>query len=141
MNYRLQKDGCKVIADILSGSGEKLNGIYVTYGGSELKTAPEVDWQFFDYLAMTKGCGYARIPVRSCQSMQDGALLFTGLLATSDLVGAKPTKKTKLTTATLAVLNSDSTKDRFVYTSLLASQAPLISGTHVIIDLYMKIGG
>ena len=141
MNYNFQKGGCKVIADILSGSGEKLNGIYVTYAGADAVSVPEVDRQYFEQLAKRSACGYARIPVRSCQSFADGSLMFTGLLSASDLIGSKPTKRSRITTATLVSLNEDPTKDRFVYTALLKTQSPLVVGTHIVIDLHMRIGG
>lgn len=141
MNYLFQKGGCKVIADILSGSGEKLDGIYVTYGPSDEKAAPEVNRKFFEYLTKRSGYGYARIPVRNCIAGADGGMMFTGLLSASDLIGSKPTRRTRITTATLVSMNEDPTKDRFVYTALLATQAPLVAGTHIVIDLHMKIGG
>ena len=59
MKYEFQKGGAKVIADILSGSGEKLDGIYVTYAGADAEAAPEVDRKYFEYLAKRPGCGYA----------------------------------------------------------------------------------
>ena len=141
MKYEFQKGGAKVIADILSGSGEKLDGIYVTYAGSDAEAAPEVDRKYFEYMAKRPGCGYARIPVRNCQSSADGSLMFTGLLSASDLIGSKPTKRSRITTATLVSMNEDPTKDRFVYTALLATQTPLVAGAHIVIDLHMKIGG
>ncbi len=139
--WTFQRGGNRVIADILSGSGEKLDGIYVTYAGADAEAAPEVDRTFFEYLAKRSACGYARIPVRSCQVHADGSMLFTGLLSASDLIGSKPTKRSRITTATLVSMNEDPTKDRFVYTALLSSQIPLITGTHIVIDLHMKIGG
>ena len=141
MNYTFQRGGNKIIADILSGSGEKLDGIYVTYAGADAEAAPEVDRKFFEYLAKRSACGYARIPVRSCTVDADGNMLFTGLLSASDLIGSKPTKRSRITTATLVSMNEDPTKDRFVYTALLATQTPLVAGTHIVIDLHMKIGG
>ena len=139
--WTFQRGGNRVIADILSGSGEKLNGIYITYAGADAEAAPEVDRKFFEYLAKRPACGYARIPVRSCSVAADGSMLFTGLLSASDLIGSKPTKRSRITTATLVSMNEDPTKDRFVYTALLSSQIPLITGTHIVIDLHMKIGG
>jgi len=141
MNYQLQQGGPKVIADILSGSGEKLDGIYVTYAGANADSVPEVDRKYFEYLAKRPSCGYARIPVRSCKSFEDGSLMFTGLLSASDLIGSKPTKRSRITTATLVSMNEDPTKDRFVYTALLQTQSPLVPGTHIVIDLHMRIGG
>jgi hypothetical protein len=141
MNYTFQKGGNKIIADILSGSGEKLDGIYVTYAGADAEAAPEVDRKFFEYLAKRAACGYARIPVRSCTVDADGNMMFTGLLSASDLIGSKPTKRSRITTATLVSMNEDPTKDRFVYTALLATQTPLVAGAHIVIDLHMKIGG
>ena len=141
MKYEFQKGGAKVIADILSGSGEKLDGIYVTYAGADAESVPEVDHKYFDYLAKRPACGYARIPVRSCKSFEDGSLMFTGLLSASDLIGSKPTKRSRSTTATLVSMNEDPLKDRFVYTALLQTQSPLVPGTHIVIDLHMRIGG
>ena len=141
MNYDFQTGGCKVIADILSGSGEKLDGIYVTYAGTAWESVPVVDRTYFENLAKRPACGYARIPVRSCKSFADGSLMFTGLLSASDLIGSKPTKRSRITTATLVSMNEDPTKDRFVYTALLQTQSPLVAGTHIVIDLHMKIGG
>lgn len=141
MKYTFQRGGNKIIADILSGSGEKLDGIYVTYAGADAEAAPEVDRKFFEYLAKRPACGYARIPVRSCTVDADGNMMFTGLLSASDLIGSKPTKRSRITTATLVSMNEDPTKDRFVYTALLTSQIPLVAGTHIVIDLHMKIGG
>jgi len=140
-HWTFQRGGNKVIADILSGSGEKLDGIYVTYNGADVEAAPEVDRKFFEYLAKRPACGYARIPVRSCSVNKDGSMMFTGLLSASDLIGSKPTKRSRITTATLVSMNEDPTKDRFVYTALLTSQIPLVAGTHIVIDLHMKIGG
>ena len=140
-NWTFQRGGNKVIADILSGSGEKLDGIYVTYAGAEAEAAPEVDRKYFEYLAKRPGCGYARIPVRSCQSSADGSLMFTGLLSASDLIGSKPTRRSRITTATLVSMNEDPTRDRFVYTAVLQNQCALVAGTHIVIDLHMKIGG
>jgi hypothetical protein len=139
--WTLQRGGNRVIADILSGSGEKLDGIYVTYAGADAEAAPEVDRKFFEYLEKRPACGYARIPVRSCEVQADGSMMFTGLLSASDLIGSKPTKRSRITTATLVSMNEDPTKDRFVYTALLMSQIPLVAGTHIVIDLHMKIGG
>lgn len=139
--WTFQRGGNRVIADILSGSGEKLDGIYVTYAGADAEAAPEVDREFFEYLAKRPACGYARIPVRSCSVDADGSMMFTGLLSASDLIGSKPTKRSRITTATLVSMNEDPTKDRFVYTALLTSQIPLVAGTHIVIDLHMKIGG
>ena len=141
MKFELQKGGPKVIADILSGSGEKLDGIYVTYAGADVESAPEVDRNYFEYLAKRPACGYARIPVRSCKSFEDGSLMFTGLLSASDLIGSKPTKRSRITTATLVSMNEDPSKDRFVYTAVLKTQSPLVEGTHIVIDLHMRIGG
>lgn len=141
MNYLLQKDGCNVIADILCGSGEKLDGIYVTYANEPVASVQEVDRQYFEFLAKRPHSGYARIPVRSAQRAQDGSLWFTGLLSASDLIGSKPTRKTRLTTATLVSMNNDPSKDRFVYTAVLTTQSSLVAGTHIVIDLHMKIGG
>ena len=140
-SWIFQKGGNKVIADILSGSGEKLDGIYVTYAGTDAEVAPEVNRKYFEYLAKRSACGYARVPVRSCQSLADGSLVFTGLLSASDLIGSKPTKRSRITTATLVSMNEDPNKDRFVYTAILQTQAPLVAGTHIVIDLHMKIGG
>lgn len=140
-DWTFQTGGNRVIADILSGSGEKLDGIYVTYAGSSVESAPDVDRKYFELLAKRPGCGYARIPVRSCKSYDDGSLMFTGLLSASDLIGSKPTKRSKITTATLVSMNEDPNKDRFVYTAILRTQATLVAGTHIVIDLYMKIGG
>lgn len=140
-NWTFQRGGNKVIADILSGSGEKLDGIYVTYAGADAVAVPEVDRKFFEYLSKRPSCGYARIPVRSCSVDAAGYMLFTGLLSASDLIGSKPTKRSRITTATLVSMNEDPTKDRFVYTALLMSQIPLVAGTHIVIDLHMKIGG
>ena len=140
-SWSFQLGGNKVIADILSGSGEKLDGIYVTYAGADWESVPEVDRNYFEYLAKRPACGYARIPVRDCKSFADGSLMFTGLLSASDLIGAKPTKRSRITTATLVSMNEDPTKDRFVYTSLLRTQSPLVAGAHIVIDLHMKIGG
>lgn len=139
--WTFQRGGNRVIADILSGSGEKLDGIYVTYAGADAEAAPEVDRKFFEYLAKRPACGYARIPVRSCTVDADGNMMFTGLLSASDLIGSKPTKRSKITTATLVSMNADPTKDRFVYTALLTTQTPLVTGAHIVIDLHMKIGG
>lgn len=139
--WTIQRGGNKVIADILGGSDEKLNGIYVTYAGADAESAPEVDRQYFEYLAKRPACGYARIPVRSCQCDADGSMTFTGLLSASDLIGSKPTKRSRITTATLVSMNEDPSKDRFVYTAVLATQSPLVAGTHIVIDLHMKIGG
>lgn len=139
--WTFQRGGNRVIADILSGSGEKLDGIYVTYAGADAEAAPEVDRKFFEYMAKRPACGYARIPVRSCSVDADGNMMFTGLLSASDLIGSKPTKRSRITTATLVSMNEDPTKDRFVYTALLTSQIPLVAGTHIVIDLHMKIGG
>lgn len=139
--WTIQRGGNRVIADILSGSDEKLNGIYVTYAGADVESAPEVDRQYFEYLAKRPACGYARIPVRSCQCDADGSMTFTGLLSASDLIGSKPTKRSRITTATLVSLNEDPSKDRFVYTAVLTTQSPLVAGTHIVIDLHMKIGG
>ena len=141
MNYVFQQGGCKVIADILSGSGEKLDGIYVTYAGTAWESVPMVDRTYFETLAKRPACGYARIPVRSCKSFADGSLMFTGLLSASDLIGSKPTKRSRITTATLVSMNEDPTKDRFVYTAVLYNQCALVAGTHIVIDLHMKIGG
>ena len=140
-DWTFQRGGNRVIADILSGSGEKLDGIYVTYAGADAETAPEVDRKYFEQLTKRPACGYARIPVRSCQSFADGSLLFTGLLSASDLIGSKPTKRSKITTATLVSMNEDPAKDRFVYTAVLRTQSHLVAGTHIVIDLHMKIGG
>lgn len=141
MKSMLQKDGCNVIADILAGSGEKLDGIYVTYSSKPIDSVQAVDRNFFSDLARLAGCGYARIPVRSAKRLEDGRLLFTALLSASDLIGAKPNKRTKLTTATLVSMNAEPSKDRFVYSALLATPLGLVSDTHVVIDLTMKIGG
>ena len=40
-NWTFQRGGNKVIADILSGSGEKLDGIYVTYAGADAVAVPD----------------------------------------------------------------------------------------------------
>lgn len=141
MKSMLQKDGCNVIADILTGSDDKLNGIYVTYAGTPVESVQEVDYKTFTDMAKMAGRGYARIPVRSCKRLDDGRLLFTALLSASDLIGAAPNRRTKLTTATLVSMKDDPSKDRFVYSAVLTSQCPMVAGTHIVIDLTMKIGG
>ena len=68
-------------------------------------------------------------------------MLFTALLSASDFIGAKPTKRTRLATATLVSLGPDPSKDRFVYSSVLKTQIAVVDGSHMVIDLTMSIGG
>lgn len=141
MNALLQKDGFNVFADILCGEPVKLDGLYVTYSNKPVNSVETVDFGSFEALAKTPGCGYARVPIRSRKNLGDGRMLFTALLSASDFIGAAPTKRTKLTTATLVSFGADPSKDRFVYSSVLKTQIAVVEGSHMVIDLTMSIGG
>lgn len=141
MNAILQKDGFNVLADILCGEPVKLDGLYVTYSNKPVDSVQAVDFSTFEALAKTPGCGYARVPIRSRKNLGDGKMLFTALLSASDLIGAAPTKRTKLATATLASFGADPSSDRFVYSSVLKTQISVVAGSHMVIDVTMSIGG
>ena len=63
------------------------------------------------------------------------------MLTSEDLIGAKITNDTILTTATLVHLNeTDRNKDLFVYSAILKNQIKVIPGTYIVVNVGISIG-
>lgn len=137
----LLKDGKKVIASNLCGIHIPINGMYVTYGLTPAKTAPEADANYFTMMPKQDGCGYARIAVTSSQMLDNGKIMYTGMLTSEDLIGAPVQGNTILTTATLVHLDEhDRNKDLFVYSAVLKNQIKVIPGTYIVVNVGISIG-
>lgn len=137
----LLKDGKNVIASNLCGIHIPINGMYVTYGKAPVKKAPDSNSAYFTELTHQEGCGYARIAVTSSQRLDDGKIIFSGMLTTEELVGQPVDADTVLTTATLVHLDEhDRNKDLFVYSAILKNQIKVIPGTYIVVNVGISIG-
>ena len=137
----LLKDGKRVIANNLCGIHVPIDGMYVTYGTAPAKVAPDSNPEYFTNLSKLDGCGYARIAITSAQLQDDGKIMYSGMLTSEDLIGAKITNETILTTATLVHLNeTDRNKDLFVYSAIFKNQIKVIPGTYIVVNVGISIG-
>lgn len=137
----LLKDGKRVIASNLCGIHIPINGIYVTYGTTPEKSAPNSDQEYFAGISKQEGKGYARIAVTSSQLQDGGRIIYSGMLTAEDLIGAPITNDTIITTATLVHLDEyDRNKDLFVYSAILKNQIKVIPGTYIVVNVGISIG-
>ena len=137
----LLKDGKKVIASNLCGIHIPINGMYVTYGTTPEKAAPQADINYFTGIKNQEGKGYARIAITASTLQDDGKIMFTGMLTSEDLIGAPITNDTILTTATLVHFDEhDRSKDLFVYSAVLKNQIKIIPGTYIVVNVGINIG-
>lgn len=137
----LLKDGKNVIASNLCGIHIPINGMYVTYGKTPAKKAPDADSNYFTELTHQEGCGYARIAITSSQLLDDGKITYSGMLTTEELVGQPVDNDTILTTATLVHMDEhDRNKDMFVYSAILKNQIKIIPGTYIVVNVGISVG-
>lgn len=138
---KLLKDGKKVIASNLCDIHIPINGMYVTYARKRTTVAPDADASYFSQITKQEGCGYARIAVTYSQLGDDGKIVFSGMLTSSDLIGAPIEEDTVLTTATLVHLdNMDRSKDQFVYSAVLKNNIKIVPGTYIVVNVGISIG-
>lgn len=138
---KLLKDGKRVIASNLCGIHIPINGMYVTYGTAPTTLEPDADINYFKRLQRTDGMGYARIAITSAQLMDDGKIMFSGMLTSEELQGAPLTQDSIITTATLVHLDEyDPNKDLFVYSAILKNQIKIIPGTYIVVNVGICVG-
>ena len=134
----MQAEGHKFLAEMLAGSGKKINGMYVEYGTG---SAGVRNSEYFKNLEKGGAAGFARVAVTNAYVDADGCTVhFDSMVCTGDLTGI-PVKGAQLTCATLACLDSEHLEDDvLVCTVDFGSPIPIVKGAYTAIHTSMKLG-
>lgn len=138
MNYYMQKDGRRVLAELLAGGSGKINGMYVEYGPQAADSGPRT-LEGFEALPKDGSAGYARVPVEAVYVDDNLNVHFDALLRTDDF-SPVPDKPVALRCATLAVLARDRSDDKLVCTVAFNNDVPLVPGAYVTVRTKLNIG-
>ena len=141
MRSMLRMDGARFLAEMLAGSGKKINGLYVEYGTTAPTFVDDHGPSYYEGLLHSQDGGYARIPVQSAAVCEDGGVLFTGLVTGSDLKGARITRNSVLTGAALVHMPDDIVaNDIILYATLFTSPVKVVKGAYTNISVKLAIG-
>ena len=83
MSCRMQENGRRFLAEMLAGSGRKINGMYVEYGNVPRQTGKR-DRAYFDELARQDDGGYVRLSVANAYVDKDLTTLFSAMVRLQD---------------------------------------------------------
>lgn len=138
MNYYMQKDGRRVLAELLAGGSGKISGMYVEYGPHAVDAGPRT-LEGFEALPKDGTAGYARLPVSVVYVDDNMGIHFDALVRVDDF-DPVPDKTVELGCATLAVLAKDRSEDKLVCTVAFNKPVPLVPGTYVTVRTILNLG-
>lgn len=138
MNYTIHEDGIKFVSGALTGSGRKINIMYVEYGTTP--GGPRT-MEYFDSLSRHPELGgYVRIPVSHAYVDDEGAAHFDALLCKDDLPENAP-DSVRVVCATLASAGKSGRQDDiFICTVPFGAPVPVLDGVYTSIHTSIKLG-
>lgn len=138
---KLLPAGRKVLANIIAGKADKINGMYILYGSKDMTAAPDVSMQYLDTMIESGSGGFARIPITGAQVDDSGNITFTALLTAEDTEGCAIGASSKVLAAVLTWMPDDNrVNDVFVYSSVMKHPVQLVKGAYMTINVRMVIG-
>jgi hypothetical protein len=83
MSCKIQKAGKRFLAEMLAGSGRRIDGMYVEYGNVPKRTGLR-DREYFDNLSRQEDAGYVRLSVANSYVDDNLASIFTAMVRLQD---------------------------------------------------------
>lgn len=141
MNFTMHSQGLRFLADMLAGSGRKINGMYVEYGNGGCAAGAR-DLNYFAGLdKQGTGCGYARVAITNAYVDDTLRVHFDAIVCHGDLVGGAPGTDSAFTCATLIHMpDSNPANDLLVCTIGLAAPVRIVGGASTSVHTSMRLG-
>lgn len=139
MSFTMQETGPKFLAELIAGSGKKINGMYVEYSTSA-KAAGARTHEYFRTIKDQKTAGYGRVAITNAYVDDKMCVHFDALVCPGDMTGTVPAKA-RLVCATLVHMEDDNPEnDTLLWTVDFSSPVHLSKETYTTVHTSMRLG-
>lgn len=137
MSFVVTDAGRRFLATMLSGSPDRIDGMYVEYGGS--RAAVSRDSAYYAGLDGCDSCGYARVAVSNTSVDASNTVCFNAVVDMSDF---KHAYAESLEVSGIALVHLGSTKadDIVVATMSLERPVTVTKGAYTTVHARMSLG-
>lgn len=140
MSFYIQDSGHKFIAELLAGSGLKINGIYVEYG-SEAIAAGKRSIEYYKKLMDSTEAGCARVAITDSYVDDSNVIHFNALVCHGDLKGVPLTSGMSLSCVSIAYMpDMNMTNDIIICTTDLKYPVKLVDNAYTSVHTSMRLG-
>lgn len=139
MNFTMQYAGPKFLAELIAGSGLKINGMYVEYSTKE-KAAGVRSHEYFRDLKNAKSAGYGRVAITLSYVDDSNTVHFDALVNKQDLTGSVPARAKYVCATLVHMQDSNPENDVLLWTVSFTDPVPVTNSEYTTIHTSMKLG-
>lgn len=141
MNSYIQKNGARILSEILTGSDKRLNGMYVEASASDIPVGAR-DHAYYDMLEASAKSGYLRVPIQTSYVDDNNTIHFLAIIPWGSLAAKQLPDDCMLRAVTVVCMRDNSpANDEFVYTAKLKDPVAVVQGAETSIHLTLSLMG